>query len=72
MPPDNVIDFMRTATEASIGGVTDLETAVDGITSVVNAYGEEAISASKASDLMFTAVKLGKTDFTQLSGRCLT
>ena len=58
---------MRIASEAAIGGVTSLETAVDGITSVVNAYGEEAIGAQEASDLMFTAVKLGKTDFESLS-----
>lgn len=67
VPPDNVLTFMRTAAEASIGGVTDLETAVDGITSVVNAYGEEVVNAQQASDVMFTAVKLGKTDFSQLS-----
>ena len=67
VPRDSVIDFMRTATKASIGGVTDLETAVDGITSVVNAYGAEAISAGEASDLMFTAVRLGKTTFAELS-----
>lgn len=52
---------------AAVGGVTELETAVDGITSVVNAYGDDVLSAAEASDLMFTAVKLGKTDFTQLS-----
>ncbi|KKL91077.1 hypothetical protein LCGC14_1898290, partial [marine sediment metagenome] len=67
VPPDNVMDFMRTASKAAIGGVTDLETAVDGITSVVNAYGEGAIDAGVASDQMFTAVKLGKTTFEELS-----
>ncbi len=67
VPPDNVLDFMRTAGKAAIGGVTELETAVDGITSVVNAYGAEAISAGAASDIMFTAVKLGKTNFEELS-----
>jgi TP901 family phage tail tape measure protein len=67
VPPDNVVEFMGVAAKASIGGVTDLETAVDGITSVVNSYGSEVISAQEASDQMFTAVKLGKTDFTQLS-----
>ncbi len=67
VPPDNVLDFMRTAGKAAIGGVTDLETAVDGITSVINAYGEGAIDAGKASDIMFTAVKLGKTNFEELS-----
>jgi len=68
VPRDNVISFLETANKAAVGGVTDLETAVDGITSVINAYGTDVISATKASDLMFTAVKLGKTDFEQLSG----
>ena len=67
VPPDNVIDFLRVSGQAAVGGVTDLETAVDGISSIVNAYGKEALSAGEASDLLFTAVRLGKTDFTQLS-----
>ena len=67
VPVDNVFTFLETAQQAAKGGVTDLETAVDGISSVVNAYGEDVISAAEASDLMFTAVKLGKTDFNQLS-----
>lgn len=67
VPSENVFDFMQVASDAALGGVTDLETAVDGITSVVNAYGSEVIDATTASDTMFTAVKLGKTDFEQLS-----
>lgn len=67
VPKENVMGFLETASKASIGGVTDLETAVDGITSVVNAYGRETITAAQAADDMFTAVKLGKTDFAQLS-----
>ncbi len=68
VPADNVFSFLETAQKAAIGGVTELETAVDGISSVVNAYGADVIDAARASDLMFTAVKLGKTDFEQLSG----
>jgi TP901 family phage tail tape measure protein len=68
VPSSNVFAFLETAQQAAKGGVTDLATAVDGISSVVNAYGSEVIDATKASDLMFTAVKLGKTDFNQLSG----
>ena len=67
VPSDNVFSFLETAQKAAVGGVTDLTTAVDGISSVVNAYGSEVISATQASDLMFTAVRLGKTDFQQLS-----
>lgn len=67
IPRDNVLDFLRTAGKAAIGGVTDLKTAVDGLTSVVNAYGIETLSATRASDIMFTAVKLGKTTMEEFS-----
>ena len=67
IPKENVFTFLEIAQKAAMGGVTDLTTAVDGITSVVNAYGSEVLNATAASDLMFTAVKLGKTDFEQLS-----
>lgn len=68
VPRDNVFEFLEVAQKAAVGGVTELETAVDGITSVVNAYGSDVLGAGKASDLMFTAVKLGKTTFDELSG----
>lgn len=68
VPQDNVFEFLETAQKAALGGVTDLETAVDGISSVVNAYGSDVVSAAEASDLMFTAVRLGKTNFEELSG----
>ena len=67
VPEESVFEFMQVASKAAIGGVTDLETAVDGITTVVNGYGAEVISAQEAADLMFTTVKLGKTDFESLS-----
>lgn len=67
VPPDNVFEFLETAQQAAKGGVTDLTTAVDGISSVVNAYGDNISGATEASDLMFTAVRLGKTNFDELS-----
>ncbi|MBW5377993.1 phage tail tape measure protein [Brachyspira pilosicoli] len=67
IPRENVFEFLKTAGEASIAGVSDLRTSVDGLTSVTNAYGSEILNAQKASDIMFQTVKLGKTDFTQLS-----
>ena len=66
VPRENVMDFLRVANKAAVGGVTDLETAVDAITSSVNSYGPEVLSATEASDLMFTAVRLGKTTFDEL------
>ena len=67
VPPNNVIDFLRTSGKAAIGGVTDLTSAVDGITSVVNAYTDSSHSATRVSDLMFTSVRFGKTTFDELS-----
>lgn len=67
IPRENVFEFLKTAGEAAIAGVSDLRTSVDGLTSVTNAYGSEILNAQKASDIMFQTVKLGKTDFTQLS-----
>ena len=67
VPKDNVFEFLDIAHQAALGGVTELETAVDGISSVMNAYGSDVVSATDASDLMFTAVRLGKTTFGELS-----
>jgi TP901 family phage tail tape measure protein len=67
VPQENVFDFLTTAAKASIGGVTSLDTAVDGLTSVTNAYGREVLSAQEASDIFFTTVRLGKTTMGELS-----
>ena len=67
IPAENVFDFLRTSADLSKGGVTELSTAVDGLTSVVNAYGPDTITAAQASDQLFTAVKLGKTNADELS-----
>ena len=67
VPQENALEFLKVASKAAIGGVTDLETAVDGITTVMNAFGDSAGDATAVSDQMFTAVRLGKTTFEELS-----
>lgn len=67
IPQDNVFDFLDVANKAAIAGVTDLQTAVNGISSAMNAYGHDVLDAGKASDIMFQTVKLGKTTFEELS-----
>ena len=67
VPAGNAIDFLTIATKAAIGGVTDTETAVDGLTTVMNGFKDQNISAQKAADVMFQTVKLGKTNFEELS-----
>ena len=67
VPPNNLIDFLSVSADAARGGVTSLTVAVDGLTSAVNAYGTDVLSAQQASDIMFTTVRLGKTIFPQLA-----
>jgi len=55
------------AQKLAIAGVTDLSIAVDGITSIVNAYGRETTSATEVANAFFTAQKAGKTTVAQLS-----
>lgn len=67
VPKDNVFDFLTVAQKAAVAGVSDLTTAVDGISSAVNAFEAAGLDATTASDQMFTAIRLGKTDFDKLS-----
>lgn len=57
---------LEVSAKAAIGGVTETATAADTITTVLNAYKMSASEAQRVSDLLFTAVKLGKTTFGEL------
>ena len=72
VPTDNVFDFLETATKAAEGGLTEVETSVDALSSVVNAYGPATMSAKQASDALFTSVRLGKTTFGELAASIST
>jgi TP901 family phage tail tape measure protein len=60
-------ETMDAANKLALGGVTDITTAVDGLTTILNAYGGEAGSATDVSDAMFVAMKAGKTTIGELS-----
>lgn len=64
----DAIQFMGDASKLAIAGVTDVSTSVDLLTSVLNAYGEEATEAAHYSDVMFGTVQAGKTTITELAG----
>ncbi len=66
VPKENVVDFLKTASTAAKGGVTDLNTAVGAITTVMNSYGKSAEEAGDISDSLFVAVKGGVTTFGEL------
>lgn len=59
--------ILTVANKLAIGGVTDVTTAADGLTSALNAYGLEAEEAGGVSDAMFVAMRAGKTNIAQLS-----
>ncbi len=67
VPKENVVDFLTIATKAAIGGVTDTTTAVDGLTTVINAFKLPMSDAERVADIMFTTVKNGKTTMEELS-----
>lgn len=60
-------DLMRTANEFAIGGNTDLASGVDILTSAVNTYSAQGLTARDASDALFVAIAAGKTTAGELS-----
>ena len=60
-------NILTTANKLAAGGVTDVLTAADGLTSVLNAYGSQVAGATAVSDAMFVAMKGGKTTIAELS-----
>jgi len=67
IPPENAIDFLRVAGKAAKAGVTEVNTAVDALTTVINAYSLNAEDAGKVSDMLFQTIRLGKTRFDLLA-----
>ena len=66
VPEDNVFNFLEVAHKGAVANVTDIGVAVDGLTSVLNAYGYENLSAAEASDILFTGINVGKMSYEEL------
>lgn len=58
--------LLDSAARFSIGGITDMTTAVDALTTVVNAYRGTGLTAAEASDALFVAIRDGKTTAEEL------
>lgn len=67
VPKENAISFLRTAAKAAVADGSDMSVAVDGITTVLNAFKMSSDDAGKVADVMFNTVRLGKTTFSELS-----
>jgi TP901 family phage tail tape measure protein len=61
------VGLLTAANKLAIGGVTDVKTAADGLTSTLAAYGFAADKATDVSDAMFVAAADGKTTIEELS-----
>ncbi len=57
---DKALRILDSSSRASAAGLGDVAVVVDGVSSAVNAYGEDVLSAEKATDIFIAAVKEGK------------
>jgi len=65
--PDKAISFLKEAGKAAIAGVSDIFTAVDALTSIKNAWASFGYTTKQINDWIFTAIKLGKTNFSEIA-----
>jgi TP901 family phage tail tape measure protein len=61
------VDILRDANRLAIGGLTDVKTAADGLTTVMNAYGASVGNSASVADAFFTSALAGKTTIEQLA-----
>lgn len=64
----SALDALTASARASAAGLGETRTVADAVTSAVNAYGEEALSASRATDILLAAVREGKNEPEELAG----
>jgi TP901 family phage tail tape measure protein len=67
IPEEDAIGFLDDAARAATAGMTDTKTAVDALTSALNAYGKEVEETEEISDSFFQAIEAGKTTFPELA-----
>jgi len=61
------LHLTETASVAAVAGLTDSGTAIDALTTIINAYGLTAADATEVSDKLFTTVQKGKVRFEDLA-----
>jgi TP901 family phage tail tape measure protein len=62
----NALKFVENSAKLSKAGFTDMTTATDTLTTVLNAYGMKANQVGKVSDYLITTQNLGKTTVQEL------
>jgi len=64
---NEIVNFLRTAAKVAVTDGSDIETAIDGMTSVLNAYNYESADAARVTDMLYSNVDRGKASFHELS-----
>ena len=67
VPQDNVLDFVEKSVKLSKGGFTQTATAIDIVTTALNAYHMEMSEAAHVQDVLITTQNLGKTTVDELA-----
>lgn len=67
VPQDNVLEFVENSVKLSKGGFTQTATAIDIVTTALNAYQMEMSEASHVQDVLITTQNLGKTTVDELA-----
>lgn len=61
------VEVLRVSAQAAAAGLGETKVVADAVTSAVNAYGIETLSASRATDILVAAVKFGKMESEELA-----
>lgn len=68
----NLESVLGTAAQIAVADGSDISVAIDGITTVLNAFGYEAEESQAVADKLFQTVKEGKTTFGELASSIAT
>lgn len=63
---EKVLEFVRSGVDLTRAGFTDMETAIDATTTVLNAYGDDAFDVSKIHDIFVQTQDKGKISVDEL------
>jgi len=61
------LGVLKSANKAAVAGLVDVDTAARGLLSVTNSYADGTVNAAQASDILFVAVREGRTTFGELA-----
>ncbi|KGM50668.1 phage tail tape measure protein [Pseudooceanicola atlanticus] len=65
---EEAAQLLDVANQLAIGGVTDVTTGVDILTTAMNTYASSGLQAAEVSDTLFVGMKAGKTTIGEMAG----